>query len=170
MVSLSILGVISAIFVLLMGNFRTTSEGAAKRLEDRAIHRTVQKRVRLVLRAAMQPNEVDPAVSYPAIGDTDSEVRFHAPSNLLDETIVFDPRSPDYPEFTIKLVGDRVSLQRSDGTGPEQQFGRQISSLDFFRESEKTVKIDLETSSVVRGASGGRKPVLETSSNRILTH
>lgn len=171
-VSLSILLVITVILAMFLNQARTSSEGGMARLEARSLHRQAQGRLRLVLRSAIPPNEVEPALVWPELGNSDMSLRFFAPANLIDDTVVFDPRTPDYPEFTISFdpTSSGILLQRSDGTGPSQQIGRNFSSVIFNRDQDRSIQILLESEGSIRGASGSTKVVQETSTSRVIIH
>ena len=128
---MSILAVLSAIFVMLLNQVRTSTEGSGVRLDARAIHREVQSRLRILFKSALAPNEVDPSVAWPDIGNTDTLVRFHAPANLLDDTVAFDPRTPNYPEFSLGERGTRTPsyvIPRSSTTNYWTCFCQSISN------------------------------------------
>ena len=170
--AMSILAVLSAIFVMLLNQVRTSTEGSGVRLDARAIHREVQSRLRILFKSALAPNEVDPSVAWPDIGNTDTLVRFHAPANLLDDTVAFDPRTPNYPEFSLQFqaASRRLVLQLSDGSGPQQLLGRELDSFEANRLDEHSLEFTLISQDQVRGASGGTKTVEERSVNRVLLH
>ena len=166
---MSLLLVLSVIFATIFNQVRTSSEGGGQRIEMRGIHRQTQRRLTLLLRGAMAPTEVDPAIVVPEYGETEAQVRFHAPVNLLEPALPFVPRTPDYPEFTLALDPGTGSLfaQRSDLSGLRQQIGRGFDSVLFEREHKHSLVVVLTSEADVRGAAGGRKAVTETSRNLI---
>lgn len=113
---------------------------------------------------------VGPTIVWPETG-TDVSLRFHAPANLLDSSVAFDPRTPDYPEFTVERssVG-RLIARRSDLTGTTQMLSRGIDSVEFERASQRSIKFTLTSTHSVRGAVGKPKTLTEVSVNRVLIH
>ncbi|HIB66993.1 MAG TPA: hypothetical protein EYO33_18240 [Phycisphaerales bacterium] len=170
MVSIGLLALITTILAFFLSSFRTAAEGGDKRLEMRAIHREVQTRIHLLLRSAIPPNEVTAALVWPEPAGNDTFCRFHAPADLVDASVAFDPRTPDYPEFTLSYEAGtrRIILQRSDATGPIKLIGRDFDSVDFAREDRQGVKVTLRSNYQVRSASGGRKNLVHESINRVL--
>lgn len=167
-VALFILTILSSIFVAVFNKSRSASMGGAKRIEIRALQREAQRRVTLLLRSTIAPNEVDPAVVSPRLEESADLIRFHAPSNLLDPAIAFDPRTPQYPEFTLDLQPSGALMVRpSDGSGVKQLIGRGFSSAQFKRESKRSISVTLVTETTVRGDAGIPKTVDETSRNLI---
>ena len=169
MVASTIMAILTIGMGALLTQFRSASQGGSARLEARAIHREVQGRVRLLLKSAAAPNEVDPALVWPVVGNSDASLRFHAPADLIED-VPFDPRTPDYPEFTLQAdaATGGLSLQRSDATGARQLLGRGFQQVSFNRETDRVIRMDLVSQAQVRGASGNLKTVEERSSNRTL--
>ena len=164
------LAVISVIMGMLLNQFKTSAEGGSTRLEARAIHRETQSQLRLVLRSATQPSEIEPALTWPDLGTADAVLRFHAPADTIDQAVIFTPRTPDYPEFSIQMepTSRGLVIQRSDLTGPRRILGRGFSSVEFTRDQKRSIKISLVTQDKVRSASGGQKQVEEKSLSRVL--
>jgi prepilin-type N-terminal cleavage/methylation domain-containing protein len=173
MVAISILAILSVIFAVIFNQARTSAEGGGARIAARSTHRQAQQRLTLILRSAVPPNEVDPAIDSPLPGEADAEVRFYAPVNLLDPTLLFEARTPDYPLFQIRRQPSDGALlvQRADGNGVQQRIGRDFESVNFRREDERTLEVTLTSEMTVRGASGSRKTIQESSQSviRVLT-
>lgn len=168
MVSLFLLSLLGALFVGLFSQARAAGDTGSARIAARAQHRVVQRRLTTLLRSAVPPDEVRPALAWPEVSESDQQVRFFAPANLIDSDAPFDPRLPDYQEFTVRLQAGALHLRRSDSLGPEQSFGRGISSLEFLRSTESTLEVTLQSLGSVRGAAGGSKEIAESSRNLIL--
>lgn len=167
-VALFLLTILSSVFIAVFNKSRTVSEGGAKRIELRSLQREAQRRITLLLRSAIAPNEVDPALVAPPLGESAAQVRFCAPANLLDAALTFDPRAPEYPEFTLELdPGGSLLVRRSDNSGVKQLIGRGFQSAEFKRETKRTVAVTLTAETTVRGAAGSRKTVTETSRNLV---
>lgn len=168
MVAGSILTIMSVIFAGLFSQARTSSEGGTDRIAMRAIHRQAHSRLTLLLGSAIAPNEVDPGIIEPLYRESATVVRFCAPSDLIDSTEPFDPRSPDYPEFTIQMDSQTGGLvvQRSDGTGTVQLIGHGFKSVEFERPTKKLIEITLESEKTVRSAAD-RKKIEERSSSSV---
>jgi len=169
---MSILSILSLVSLVLLNQVRTTAEGNGARLDARATHREVQARLRVILKAAIAPNEIVPPVVWPEIGNSDTLVRFHAPANLIDSSLAFDARTPDYPEFTLQFDAAQgaLILQRTDATGPRQRIGKNLSSFEANRLEDRSLELTLTSQKQVRGASGSTKMVEERSVNRVLLH
>lgn len=169
LVACSILIILSVIFAAAIGQARSSSEGGIKKLEIRAVHRESQKRLGLLFRRAIAPNHVDPAIVSPEYGESAGEVFFHAPSDLVDPTQAFQPRSPDYPEYHLRRdpSGGELILQRSDGTGVKQRIGQNFTEVEFRREGKHSLEIRLASETQVRGASGKSKLIQETSKSLV---
>ena len=165
LVSCSILVILSVIFAAASGQARSSSEGGLKKLEIRAVHRESQERMGLLFRRAIAPNHVDPAIVSPIYGESAEEVFFHAPSDLIDPTQSFNPRSPDYPEFSLRkaTTDGALILQNSDGTGMKQRIGEGFTEVEFRREGKHSLEISLASEIQVRGAAGKSKLLQETS-------
>jgi len=168
-VAISILVVLSVVFAMLFGQARTSVEGGSARIEVRATQRQAQQRLTLILRSAVPPNEVDPAIEFPPPGESKPEVRFYAPVNLLDPSLGFEPRTPDYPLFRILRQPSDGSLlvQRADGSGVKQRIGRGFKSVNFRRDDERTIEVTLTSEVPVRGASGSEKVIQESSQSLV---
>lgn len=169
LVACSILTILSVIFAAAIGQARSSSEGGLKKLEIRAVHRESQKRLGLLFRRAIAPNHVDPAIVSPEYGESAEEVFFHAPSDLVDPTLTFNPRSPEYPEYSLRRnpSGGELLLQRSDGTGIKQRIGEDFTQVEFRREGKYSLEISLASEVQVRGASAKRKLIQETSKSLV---
>lgn len=169
LVACSILVVLSIIFAAAIGQARSSSEGGLKKIEIRAVHRESQKRLGLLFRRAIAPNHVDPAIVSPTYGEASDEVYFHAPSDLIDPTQNFNPRSPDYPEYHLRRSssGGELLLQSSDGTGLKQRIGEKFTAVEFRREGKYSLEISLTSEIQVRGASGKKKLIQETSQSLV---
>ncbi len=168
LVSLSVLALLSLILMMFLGQTRDASLAGQTRLELRGQHRQVQGRVTQILRSATPPNEVTPAIVWPEVGKTEMIARFHAPVSLLDGTLPFDPRFPDYPEFTLRrTTRGQMEVMRSDGTGTRQVFGRGLTSVKFRRLHSRTLEIELGSTQTIRGAAGSVKVVDEFSRNLV---
>ena len=154
---------------MLFAQVRTSAGGGGARIEVRGIHRQAQQRLTLLLRSAIPPNEVDSAIAFPPPGGEDMECRFYAPVNLLEPDLPFEPRTPDYPMFRIRLQSSKglLLVGRVDGVGAEQGFGRGIKTLTFQRADESTVAIRLLSEMTVRGAAGSEKVIEETSESLV---
>jgi hypothetical protein len=160
---------LTGVFAGIFAQARSATEGGSKRVALQGQHRIAQRRLTTLLRSAVPPNEVTPALVWPEVGQTESTSRFFAPANLLDSDEPFDPRLPNYVEYTVELTpGNTLKIQRTDGLGPEQIFGREITSAQFLRQSNSTLEVRLTSNSTVRGAAGSSKTVEETSRNLIL--
>lgn len=159
----------SVIFGAIFSQTRSSSEGGAERIAMRATHRQTQKRFSILLRSAMAPNEVDPAIVEPAYNETSTQLRFHAPVDLIDESQPFDPRTPDYQEFTLRhdTGTGGLLLQRSDLSGPLQKIGDGFSTVNFDRKTKRIVTISLTSQKSIRGAAGSRKSIEESSFNSV---
>ena len=160
---------LSMIFGAIFSQARSSSEGGAERITMRATHRQTQKRLSILLRSAMAPNEVDPAIVEPAYNETSAQLRFHAPADLIDDSQPFDPRTPDYQEFTLRRDAENggLLLQRSDLSGPLQRMGDGFSSVSFDRKTKRMVTITLTSQKSIRGAAGSRKTIDESSTNSV---
>lgn len=169
MVAGSLLLGLSVIFGAIFSQTRSSSEGGAERIAMRATHRQTQKRLSILLRSAMAPNEVDPAIVEPAYNKTSTQLRFHAPADLIDESQPFDPRTPDYREFTLQRDTGTGSLllQRSDLSGPLQRIGDGFATVNFDRKTKRMVTISLTSQKSIRGAAGSRKSIEESSFNSV---
>jgi hypothetical protein len=169
LIACSILIILSVIFVAAIGQARSSSEGGMKKLEIRAVHRESQKRLALLFRRAIAPNHVDPAIVSPEYGQASAEVLFHAPSDLIDPTQAFNARSPDYPEYSLRgnPSGGELILQRSDGTGEKQRIGDNFTEIEFRREGKHSLEIRLASETEVRGATGKKKLIQETSKSLV---
>ncbi len=167
LISMGILVVLSVAFTFLLSQSRSSSEGGLKNIEVRSLHRTTQQRITSLVRSAIAPNEVDPAIVSPDYQQTDTQLRFHAPTNLLDPAIAFDLRAPVYPEFTLRLrptTGDFV-IERTDGGGETQRFGRGFTAVEFERVEKTVIKFTLTSEYDVRGDAGAKKRLRASSSN-----
>lgn len=169
MVATSILTLLSVVFALLFAQVRTSAQGGGARIEIRGIHRQAQQRLTLVLRSAIPPNELDPAIAFPPPGGEDEECRFYAPVNILEPHLPFEPRTPDYPLFRVRLPSSPgpILVGRVDGSGAEQRIGRGFKTLTFHRADESTVAIRLMSEMTVRGAAGSEKVIEETSESLV---
>lgn len=170
LVALSLLSLLGVVFVSLFSQARSSAEGGAERVELRALHREAQVRIAQLLRSCIAPNEVDPAIVVPEFEETEVFCRFRAPSNLLDSTVAFVPRTPNYPEFTMSLRPGQGSVQTqlSDGTGPLVSFGRGFTTLEFERDGKRTLTVKLTSVKTIRGASNAPKEVREVSENKVM--
>lgn len=167
LVAMGVLVILSVAFTFLLSMSRSSSDGGLKNIEVRSLHRTTQQRITTLVRSAIAPNEVDPAIVSPEYQQTDTQLRFHAPTNLLDSALPFDLRAPDYPEFTLSLrptTGDFL-VARSDGTGDPQRFGRGFTSVEFERVEKTVIKFTLSSEYEVRGDAGVPKKLRATSAN-----
>lgn len=169
LIACSLLVLLSAIFASIFSQARGSSEGGAEKIALRAVHREAQTRLSRLLRSAIAPTEIDPAVVEPVYLESSSTLRFHAPSDLIDGTQIFDSRTPEYPEFTLRRDSHNggLALQRSDGTGPRQFLGFGFSSVSFGREDKRIVSIELTSEKTVRGVSGASKTIKEFSTNAV---
>jgi prepilin-type N-terminal cleavage/methylation domain-containing protein len=169
LVAMLILSLLSLICLAIFSQARSSSEGGAQRIAMRAVQRQAQRRLTLLLRSAIAPNEVDPALIEPELGQTADHIKFHAPADLLDPGVAFDPRTPSYPEFTLErdLSSQGLAVHRSDGTGPRQLIGRDFTTVEFQRPSKRAIAIGLTARTTIRGAAGSPKTVLESSRNLV---
>lgn len=165
----SLLIVLSMIFAGIFGQTRSSTEGGAEKLAMRATHRETQARLSRLLRSAMAPTEIDPAIVEPEFPLSSERLRFHAPSDLIDPDQVFNPRIPSYPVFLLERDSQTggLLLGRQDGTGPKQLLGRGFSSVTFGREVKRIITIDLVSERVVRGAAGSAKTIKESTTNAV---
>lgn len=164
----SLLVLLSAVFAAFFGQARSASQGGMERIAMRAVHRQAQKRLSILLRSTMAPNEVDPSIVEPAYQEASAQLRFRAPADLIDPDISFDPRSPDYPEFTLRLeAGGGLVLQRSDLSGPTQRLGEGFATVNFERKTKRIVTVTLTSVKIVRGAAGSSKTIEESSTNAV---
>ncbi len=166
----SILLILSAAFAAIFAQARSGTEGGGERIQIRSVQREAQRRLTLLLRGAMAPNEVDPAIVVPEDGETKPEVRFHAPSDLLDFTEPFDPRTPKYPEYLIDRSASEGGLvvRRTDGVGVLQRIGRDFRSVEFTRNEKFSLRVTIVSESRVRGSGGSVKIIQEVSENLIM--
>ncbi len=170
LITMTILIIISAVFIMLFSQARSSTEGGSERIELRGTHREAQVRIAQLLRSAIAPNEVDPAILVPEFDETEEFCRFHAPANFLDPAEPFTPRTPNYPEFVMDLypVTGQVHLQLSDGTGPLVRLGREFTGLEFHRDGKRIITVTLTSTKTIRSISSSPKEVVETSQNKIM--
>ncbi len=170
LVCLAILALLGGMFMAIFSQARSSTDGGADRLELRATHRETQVRIAQLLRSAIAPNEVDPALVVPEVDETTPVCRFHAPENYLDPSLSFTPRTPSYPEYSMSLypVTGQVHLQRSDGTGPSVRMGRGFSDLTFERDGRRKIVVSLTSEKTVRGISSAPKTITEGSRNAVM--
>lgn len=159
----SLLSLLFAVLLALFSQSRGAGELGVARLSLRAQHRESHKRLAPLLRSAIPPDEVQPAIGWPTLGQSDSLVKFHAPENLLDRGIPFDPRLPEYPEYTAKLAGDLLQAQLSDGSGSSRRLGTGFTQVVFRRIGTRALEIELRSQSELRGLTRQLRSIEEVS-------
>lgn len=168
MVTLFLSGLVSLLFLSAFHQVTIATGSGDKNVEIRGVHRKTQEQIAFYIRQMVVPDLKLPALISPTVGNTQSTLVYNAPDNHLDDAIIFDPRNPNFAEFTLRLdTSGSMYLQRTDLTGPLQSLGRSFITAEFERDQKATVLVRLTSETAVRGAQNNTRNVQEITENYV---
>lgn len=149
-------GVVAAF--MLRGVIASSHHGSQRQDLQIAVREAVRRAVPL-LRAAVAPNEVLPAIYQPGMGASASEVVFYSTEELMNPAATFDPRNPVYLLYRMRHdpVEEVLWLEDTAGALEPRVVGRNITAATFERTGERSLRLHVSSEIEVRGATGQRR-------------